>query len=53
MENRAHEMGILEEDDVKYVIAWINDLNKIGHEFPKLWLWSPCNEFEYDCLIFM
>ena len=31
-----YEMGVLEEDDVKYVIAWINDLNKIGYEFPLL-----------------
>ena len=31
-----YEMGVLEEDDVKYVVAWINDLNKIGYEFPSL-----------------
>ncbi len=31
-----YEMGVLEEDDIKYVVAWINDLNKIGYEFPSL-----------------
>ena len=30
------ELGVLEEEDVKYVIAWINDLNKLGYQFPQL-----------------
>ncbi len=31
-----YEMGVLEEEDVQYIIAWINDLNNIDYQFPLL-----------------
>ena len=31
-----YETGVLEEDDIKYVIAWINDLKNVGYTFPTL-----------------
>lgn len=31
-----YEMGVLEEQDVQYSIAWINDLNNIDYQFPLL-----------------